>query len=294
MNSTVDQIKKLTITALLSDEILVGLLVLKGGNAIDIVYDLSNRGSIDIDFSMERDFSEKELGYVRNQIEGLLNAEFNKKDLKVFDVKFVERPKNIHDEVKPFWGGYKFIFKVIQMDKWNGFTGDLELCRRNAIPISGNKSTNFEVDISKYEFVGEKVTKDLDGLIIYVYSPQMLVLEKLRALCQQNADYISVVLSMTAKSRARDFYDIYNLVSSFQLDMDSEDDVDTLKNIFEAKRVPLSYLLELEDQYALHEGSWNSVQDTIDQREHLEPFKFYFDFVNTIARRLHSKATGII
>ncbi len=38
----------------------MGILVLKGGNALDLVYDISNRGSIDIDFSMESDFTEKE------------------------------------------------------------------------------------------------------------------------------------------------------------------------------------------------------------------------------------------
>jgi predicted nucleotidyltransferase component of viral defense system len=52
----------------------MALLVLKGGNAIDIAYDLSNRGSIDIDFSMDRDFTAAELNRVRNQAAGLLKS----------------------------------------------------------------------------------------------------------------------------------------------------------------------------------------------------------------------------
>ena len=47
------KIKRLTISALVSDDILMGILVLKGGNALDLAYDLSNRGSIDIDFQYE-------------------------------------------------------------------------------------------------------------------------------------------------------------------------------------------------------------------------------------------------
>ena len=100
MAQTLDQVKRLTITALLNDEILMALLVLKGGNAIDLLYDLSNRGSIDIDFSLEKDFTEKEIGYVRNQIDYILNNEFNKHGLHVIDVRFLDKPKNIREEVK--------------------------------------------------------------------------------------------------------------------------------------------------------------------------------------------------
>lgn len=293
MNNLVDLIKKLTISALLDDEVLVGLLVLKGGNAIDIVYDLSNRGSIDIDFSMEKDFTEKEMGYVRNQASGLLNREFGKSGLTVFDVRFIERPKKMDDEVKAFWGGYNVAFKVIETEKYKKLNGDLDQCRMNAIPISSNNSTIFEVDISKYEYVKDKIAKDLNGQIIYVYSPEMLALEKLRALCQQNADYIEVVYSMTAKSRARDFYDIHNLVTSFGLNLDSTENVELLKHIFDAKRVPLSYLGELEGQYDLHKGSWESVLDTIDVNERPQDFDYYFNFVNMIAAELFSQSARV-
>ena len=53
-------IKRLAIVALVSDDQLMGIIVLKGGNALNIAYDISNRGSVDIDFSIESDFSEKE------------------------------------------------------------------------------------------------------------------------------------------------------------------------------------------------------------------------------------------
>lgn len=37
----------------MKDDLLMQGLVLKGGNALQLAYDITNRGSIDIDFSME-------------------------------------------------------------------------------------------------------------------------------------------------------------------------------------------------------------------------------------------------
>ena len=53
---SIDEIKRLTLQALMSDDILMQGLVLKGGNALQLAYDITSRGSIDIDFSMEREF----------------------------------------------------------------------------------------------------------------------------------------------------------------------------------------------------------------------------------------------
>jgi len=281
-----EKIKRLTIAALVSDETLMALLVLKGGNAIDIAYDLSSRGSVDIDFSMEKDFSPEERVRVKNQSAAILNAEFNKEGLQVFDVNFNERPQKVNDAVKSFWGGYCLDFKVIQQEKYESLNGEIEAIRRNAIPISGNNSTRFEVDISKYEYVADKRARDLEGTVIYVYSPEMIALEKFRALCQQNPKYRSVVYSMTPKARGRDFYDIHNLIRSFSLDLASAENKALCKHIFDAKRVPLTYLTQLTDQYELHRQSWHSVVDTINQKEDLQDFDFYFNYAREIATAL--------
>jgi predicted nucleotidyltransferase component of viral defense system len=281
-----EKIKRLTIVALVSDEILMALLVLKGGNAIDIAYDLSSRGSVDIDFSMEKDFSPEERTRVKSQSAAILNAEFNKEGLQVFDVNFNERPQKVNDAVKSFWGGYCLDFKVIQQEKYESLNGEIEAIRRNAVPISGNNSTRFEVDISKYEYVADKRAKDLEGTVIYVYSPEMIALEKFRALCQQNPEYRTVVYSMTPKARGRDFYDIHNLVKSFTLDLSTTENKELCKLIFDAKRVPLTYLTQLSEQYELHRQSWPSVIATINQKEDLKDFDYYFGFALEIAAKL--------
>ena len=110
---------RLTVSALVSDDILMGILVLKGGNALDLAYDLSSRGSIDIDFSMENDFTEAEKKRIQNQASSLLASEFEKENLYVFDVNFLEKPTVIDDSVKDFWGGYCLEFKLIEKEKFN-------------------------------------------------------------------------------------------------------------------------------------------------------------------------------
>ena len=52
------KIRRITITALFSDELLLEYLVFKGGNALSLVYELSSRSSLDLDFSIEKDFAD--------------------------------------------------------------------------------------------------------------------------------------------------------------------------------------------------------------------------------------------
>ncbi len=52
-----ERIKKLVVIAMFSDDELMERLVLKGGNALDLIHRISTRASLDLDFSMERDFA---------------------------------------------------------------------------------------------------------------------------------------------------------------------------------------------------------------------------------------------
>jgi hypothetical protein len=46
-------VRRLVIIAMFSDDVLFGKLVLKGGNAISLVYTYGARSSLDVDFSIE-------------------------------------------------------------------------------------------------------------------------------------------------------------------------------------------------------------------------------------------------
>jgi len=283
---TLEKIKKLTIAALVSDDLLMGILVLKGGNALNLAYDITNRGSVDIDFSMEKDFSELEKKRIQNQIGSLLNSEFSKQNLTAFDIRFTGRPNEINEAVSSFWGGYQLEFKVIETKNYIAHNGNFDAIRRNALPIHSNDSPKFTVDISKYEYVAEKKAKDIEGAIVYVYTPEMLAIEKLRALCQQIPSYRDIVFSMTSKPRARDFYDIYSLVTSFTLSFDNADSLKLIQHIFEAKKVPLSYIKLIQEQREFHRQGWESVINTVNQKEKLGDYDYYFDYVMNLFSHL--------
>ena len=119
----------------------------------------------------------------------------------------------------------------------------LETRRRNALIPEGANSPKIQIDLSEHEYCGKQRTKTIDGVSIRAYSREMLVLEKLRAICQQHPDY---PYPQQTKNRARDFYDIYSLTD------DTSDEFirrcqHHLKAVFDAKKVPLWTLRALWD-----------------------------------------------
>ena len=72
----IEKIKLLTLKALMNDEKLMYGLVLKGGNALQLVYEITDRASMDIDFSQEGDFSELDFERISSTLNVLLNEQF--------------------------------------------------------------------------------------------------------------------------------------------------------------------------------------------------------------------------
>jgi hypothetical protein len=193
-----DEIRRHTLVALFSDDALLEELVLKGGNAISLIYGFGNRASLDLDFSLENDFAD--VGDAERRIFKALEQRFSRLSLTVFDTKFVPRPRNADEGSR--WGGYHFEFKLIAKAKEAALKGNRDAIRRNALVVGPDQQRIFAVDISKHEFCGGKVERELDNYTIYVYTPEMIVIEKLRAICQQMQSY---PLNPIKRGRARDF-----------------------------------------------------------------------------------------
>lgn len=278
----VDEIKRLAIIAMASDDTLVETLVLKGGNAIDLMYrekdgNLS-RASYDLDFSISGDFDET-LSDISDRIERTLIKTFLEQKFVVFDYKFSVKPSVANEQVKDFWGGYNVSFKLATPEAVRGAAGNLDKLRRTAMGILPNGSTRFEIEISKYEYTGGKVEAEVDGYHIFIYSAEMIVFEKLRAICQQLLQYAEVIPSHSPRPRARDFYDIYLLMNQHQINAASPDSKQLLQYIFEAKRVPTRFIKLIKDNLNIHRQDWQSVLDTLSAKEEVKSFDFYVDFV---------------
>ncbi|TEA78770.1 nucleotidyl transferase AbiEii/AbiGii toxin family protein [Allopusillimonas ginsengisoli] len=268
-------IKTTTITSLFSDDDLFDLLVLKGGNAMNIIYQVNSRASVDIDFSVE-------LGFVRDnawpKIQETLRNGFAEIGYLAFDLSMSPRPGKMPEDLASFWGGYLVEFKLISLLRANEVGQDVDIMRREAINLG--QGTRFTVDISRYEYVEHKEAHELDNYTIYVYSPEMIVSEKLRAICQQMEEYANIIKRKgLGNQRARDFVDIEALMKKFDIDLSSERVKHLIEEMFKVKRVPITLLGQVADTRELHATGYDEVRATMSPGSEIRSFDYYFDFV---------------
>ena len=280
-----DIIKRLAIIALFSDDDLMDYFVLKGGNALDIVYNIADRASLDLDFSTDRSFSNAEIRIVEEKIRKVLTENFRANGFEAFDIQFKEVPESTKLPPPDFWGGYLIEFKVIEKSKFAELQNDHRALRVNAIEVGPGHRRRFKISISKLEYCATKELRELDDYTIYVYTPEMIVFEKLRAICQQMQEYAP---NITPSARARDFFDIYTVMKYFKIDQLSSQSITLLKNIFEAKKVPLSLIGKIRQYREYHRPDFASVEATVKPNRKLKDFDFYFDYVVHQCERLKS------
>ena len=270
-----ETIKKTTIISLFSDDDLLDLLVLKGGNAMDIVHKVSSRASVDIDLSVDTNF---EYTTVWPKVEQAILDGFAAKGYLAFDIKMTIKPGKMPAELASFWGGYLVEFKLISRTRAAEIENNLETMRREAIKIG--EGTRFTIDISRHEYIKEKQQHELDGYTIYVYTPEMIVCEKLRAICQQMPEYADIIKrNGLGNQRARDFIDIEVLVREFSIDLDSIRTRHLVEQMFAIKRVPLTLLSKIPETKDFHATGYLQVREAMKPGIEVHPFDYYFNFV---------------
>lgn len=285
-----EKVRRLAMKAIFTVDALLDRIVLKGGNALNIIYNLSGRASLDLDFSLPNDFSEEEFPAIKTAIEKSLVKMFDPEGLKIFDVKLEKKPKTDRKEVEGFWGGYNLTFKVTDSKNYEKNKGNIAKLQREALVVAPGQRRNFSIDISKFEYCEEKVKKTYDGYTIYVYSLEMIIFEKLRALCQQMEEYYPIT-GKWGTPRARDFYDIYVIQNASHFNLGSDENRALLKHIFDCKKVPLSFLGLVKNYRDFHIADYDELRNTVNADEGLKPFDFYFEYVvNLIETSLLIKA----
>jgi len=280
-----EHFKRLVVAAMFSDQELNQRFVLKGGNAIDLVLQVGTRASIDIDLSIETDFAREQLENIRQRLEQSLESVFSREGYKVFDVTLEEKPPSVSPEIAQFWGGYSVTFKLIEAAEYRPGADALESMRRNAIHF-GPKG-KFEIDISKFEYCPARQAAEIEGHQVFAYTPEMLVCEKLRAICQQMPEYGPIVKrTRPGSARARDFVDVRVLIERFSIELLHADNLDLLSRTFAAKKVPLKLLANVAPYRDFHRPDFQSVLDSVKPGVILEEFDFYFDYVVALGNRL--------
>lgn len=198
----------------------------------------------------------------------------------MFDEKFEAKPVLEGNDEKPWWGGYELSFKLIEREKFELLKDRPGKLRVNALVIGSGNKRSFKIDLSKWEYTDGKTSHELDHFTIYVYTPTMIAVEKIRAICQQMPGYPH---TGNKKARARDFYDIYQVLTTCGIDLSTEKNRILLHHIFEAKQVPLALLNKISGERDFHRPDWAAVVDSTTGP--LEEFDFYVDFLaNELAR----------
>jgi hypothetical protein len=265
-------VRRVVITAVFSDDLLSAHLVLKGGNALNLVYGLSNRTSLDLDFSMDADFPD--VADAQARLFHALHERFDAIGIVVFDEKLEAKPRLDGEDTKPWWGGYELRFKLIERQTYETLKGRPDKLRNHAMVTGLRQERTFTVDLSKCEYTEGKTAREFDYYTIYVYTPEMIVIEKLRAICQQMPEYPH---KGRPSARARDFYDIHRTITKLGIDLASEANLELLRQIFAVKQVPPGLLPKIGEQREFHRQDWPAVRATAGDL--VEEFDFYFDFV---------------
>jgi predicted nucleotidyltransferase component of viral defense system len=281
MAITLIEVRRRILIAMVSDDELMNTLVLKGGNALALVHDIGHRASLDMDFSIASHFPD--LAEAKDRIFTSLRREFKSIGYAVFDDVFVPKPSVPGVGQPEWWGGYFVEFKLAELGVYEQYKDDLENLRRRAAVLGPQQRRKYTIDISKNEYCATKVRREFDDLTMYVYSPEMIAIEKLRAICQQMPEY---PMTTYKTPRARDFYDIYEIVHEASVDLMSVENQELFAHIFDAKQVPLKLLGEISRFRDFHEPDWPAVVSSI-SGEH-QPFEYYFNFVVELTSRLQS------
>lgn len=286
-----DELRKRIIVSLVSDDVMMERLVLKGGNAVDLVHDLAGRASLDLDFSLATDFPDASVAATEQTFRALLERGLGEAGYMVIDVELRPKPKFVTPDMAEFWGGYELNFKIISTEVFQQNAGDERRIRMFCEDAGPGHRKRFRVDFSKFEYCEGKQPTDIEGYRVWVYTPAMIVCEKLRAICQQMPEYRARVKSPAASPRARDFFDIHVLVEGASVDLSSPQTKALLVKMFAAKRVPLRLLHQIESHAEFHRDDFATVKDVVRPGLAIMGFDDYVAFVKKQVERL--KPLGI-
>lgn len=275
----IERIKRLAVIAMFSDDKLMDTLVLKGGNALYIAYRIDSRASLDLDFSIPTEFEPNDIETIESKINEVLTKIFHENGYTVFDTKFGKRPEEDDPKTPKFWGGYRFEFKIIETKKFEELSNDQQALRVNAVDVGPGSKKTYRIEISKWEYCKPKYRTEIDDYTIYVYTPEMIVIEKLRAICQQMTEYEKLMGISHRTARARDFFDIYVAIEHFAIDLTKTENLQLLKDVFSAKQVPINLISKIKDYREYHRPDFAAVESTVKRAIKLRNFDFYFDYV---------------
>lgn len=272
----IEEVINESVLALYTNPELAAHLFLKGGTALRLFENLTTRLSFDADFSTDRSIQDPE-GFFQ-AIETALTQRFSHHDFDVIDFVYTRKPRTKSTDLPDWWGGWLCEFKLCSTALRDT---PLEDRRRNALIPGDAISPKIPLEISDHEYCGTGRFITIQGIPVHGYTRELLVLEKLRAICQQHPNYPYHL----KKNRARYFFDIQRLT-------ENPDDAflascrDQITMVFEAKEVPLKLLADHWNDNFTNEFARGFDQLSGSIRGETLPFERYLDHVRFLVMYL--------
>lgn len=283
-----DQIRLTVIKSIFSNPQLEEILTLKGGNAMKL-QGLTDRQSQDLDFSIQENIrlSIEQDGPLFLQS---LENEFNPLGYQVINFKFEEKPSKRTAITPPYWGGYQIEFSILKEEIFYHLT-EKQLKNINAYAESiedGKK--RIQIDLSFDEFTDTRIKERINDVDVYLYSPLMIIYEKIRASCQQLPQY---KIGMN-KKRARDLFDIYTILTNINyIDLYDEilnpNNLYIIRKMFDLKGVSLNLITKIEEiKEELREDYESKVIPQVPRNQSVPDFDYLFSFNNELFMKLYT------
>lgn len=275
---SLESVIRTTLVGIYADDFFSEKIFLKGGQALRFSENILDRLSTDADFSSKGGL----IGYISDtffkRLEKVLVEEFAKKDLLVFDFKEIKKPKIKPDGLPDFFTGWQVTFKIIEKSK---ASLPLEERRRNAIIPEGSGTSKIFLDISEYEYCDSIEKIEIDGSLVCSYSRVLLLLEKIRSICQQHSLY-----EYSGNTpRPRDFYDIERLWTKAiesNPEVFIQECVLHIDKVFDAKKVNMQIIEKIFESEFLdfHGRAWSGLVFTTDAN--VKEFGYYVETLKYI------------
>lgn len=291
-----EQIRNIVITSIFSNDVLLSKLTLKGGHALEL-QGVNVRASQDIDLAISHNIK-----FTKEENEPLfrdsLTAGFAEVGYQVVNFTFNVRPRHKNKIIEDYehqsnlqdvvWGGYHIKFGIMPQKRYIALENDhVENIGAHADTTWGNKK-NIEIDLSKDEYTEPREEKDLEGYTIYLYTPIMIIYEKIRASCQQLPQY----KIGSTKERARDLFDIYELLihnDDLYEQMLNPENIYILKKMFKLKSVDFNLLLQINSyKKELFNDYQNNVLPQIRNEKDKQDFDFIFNFAERLFKQIYN------
>lgn len=272
----IDEVINETIIAIYRNPAASNQLFLKGGSAMRLFDNLTSRLSIDIDFSV--DTAVDDVSRFFDNMKFKIITRFQDFKYEAIDFNWIRKPNRKRKDKPNWWGGWSFEFKIVS---YAHHGKSIEIKRRNALIPEGANSSKIIVEISEHEYCKNGRTKVVNGVTILGYSRELIVSEKIRAICQQHPEYKFNL----NKNRARDFYDIYELTKDVDDDFTHRCSLH-INNVFKAKEVPISILKSLweEDFIDKQRRGFDQVKDTVQGKVY--DFDFYLENLRFLVKEI--------